>query len=153
MPVYHTHTPMHTHTVCTCTYMCVCVRTCLCVCVCVGTRVCVCRMYICLCMCTCSLRCSPVVMLCRTTGTQHPWPREWDGPHAMALPLLTPSRTGFLCHLEAQIMSSLRLRDHHDDDVYMMYVCMHTACDTDCHNFPGLADQRRKQNIAMMNMW
>ena len=27
---------------------------------------------------TCSLRCSPVVMLCRTTGTQHPWPREWN---------------------------------------------------------------------------
>ena len=35
----------------------------------------------------CSLRCSPVVMRCRTTGTQHPWPREWDCPRATALPL------------------------------------------------------------------
>ena len=34
-----------------------------------------------------SLRSSPVVMLCRTTGTQHLWPREWDCPRATALPL------------------------------------------------------------------
>ena len=38
-------------------------------------------------ICLCSLRCSPVVMLCRTTGTQHTWPREWDCPRATALPL------------------------------------------------------------------